>query len=201
MALAALAAASCFGDDDDQITATSSPAAEVEASQLPAHGEAIEPGWYTHEPFTPPVAVQVGEGWSAGHLNQEFWDVQRPNLLLGFARPDFLIDENGEEVSVESMDAREALELLAANAQLDPGELGESVVAGNDAVVLELLPEASTEILGGPSGRLMLEAGKPVRVIGLDVDGAPLFVVFLSLDETTDGFEVAEEAVRTVRVG
>ncbi|MEX2238992.1 MAG: hypothetical protein WEB00_15850 [Dehalococcoidia bacterium] len=88
----ALVLAACSGDDDAAPTPTRTPEPEIEATQLPFEERALEPGWYTNDDSTPRVAFELGEGWSGGHLLPEFYDVQRPELIVSFAHPTFIYE-------------------------------------------------------------------------------------------------------------
>jgi hypothetical protein len=149
------------------------------------------------------MSFDLGEGWTGGHLHDEFFDVQRAGLLVGFADPAFVVRADGGTTPVAGLDTRSAIRLITdtlGGAARDVGPC--PYFRALRARCIDAEPEQGVEVFGGPDGRLMLEAGSWDRLAVLEVDDHLVLAVVLihgGVDE--DLLADAEDVLRTVRWG
>jgi hypothetical protein len=167
---------------------------------MPEDHPGLEPGAYTNPDFLPGVSFDVGEGWDAGHLVDEFFDVQREGMLVGFADPGFFVRFGGSRVPAGRLDAERAAVLLAGSMGLDPSTVqadpstGWFRVEGESAV--------TSEAFGADDGAFGMTAGDWYRFVVLEMDDhvvLELVSIPGGLDE--DLLDHADEVLETARWG
>jgi hypothetical protein len=175
------------------------------ARPIPMEGDGtpLEPGAYFHPGYAPGVSFDVGEGWTGGHLHDEFFDVQQQDLLVGFADPAFVVRADGGTTPVGRLDAAGATRLMAQTLGLDHGAVGPCPDFRElHAVCMDAEPQEGTEVFGGADGRLMLEAGSFDRLAVLEIDDDVVIAVVLIHGGPDDQLlDNAEAVLRTARWG
>jgi hypothetical protein len=166
-------------------------------------GVSLEPGSYFHPGYAPGVSFDVGEGWTGGHLHDEFFDVQQEGLLVGFADPAFLVRTDGSSVPAGGLDRTSAVRLLARTLGTDVIGIRPCPYFGElRARCVDAVPEFGVEVLGGPDGRLMLSAGSWNRIAILEFDDHLVLAVVMMQDGLDDELlDHANDVLQTVRWG
>jgi hypothetical protein len=175
------------------------------ARPAPVAGDLVplEPGSYFHPEYAPGVSFDVGDGWTGGHLLDEFFDVQQEGLLVGFADPSFLVRADGSAAPAGGLDQASALRLLANTLDTDVVDTGPCpYFAQLEARCIDAEPRFGVEVLGGPDGRLMLSPGSWNRLAVLEFDDHLVLAVVLMQDGLDDELlSNANDVLRTARWG
>jgi hypothetical protein len=162
----------CDGGDDAVPSAPTTPS----ASAFVGDGAPLEPGRYTFDAFEPPMTFEIGPGWVGGHAHAEFFDVQREEgVLLGFARPSFVLGVEGE-LDAEGLDPEVALTTIASIDELEAGPVTSTIVDGRPASELRFRTSDIVPLFGGDDGTFGIDAGAN-RLIAVDVDGTLVVIV------------------------
>lgn len=179
---------------------TATPSAPVPATPLPTPPSGslpiptefaveLEPGTYfSSPPFEVPFTFDVADpGWKAGHLNGGFFDIQRfegepgvnlPSRLVGFGRPDVFHGPDGE-VSAAGLTPRQAIDLVAAQEDLDSTNVRTIETAGRAGARVDLHSETNNNhVFGGADGDFGMgpELDVGLAVVSFD-DGLLVLVV------------------------
>jgi hypothetical protein len=167
---------------------------------MPEDHPALEPGSYHNPDFLPGVSFDVGEGWDGGHLIDEFFDVQRDGMLVGFADPGFFIRADGSHVPVGRLDAERAAALMAESIGLDPSTVRRDPATG--WFRLEGEAGITADAFGANDGAFRVTDGDWVRFVLLDLDD-DVVVELINIPGGLDEEQVAhaEEVLATARWG
>jgi hypothetical protein len=139
-------------------------------------GTPLEPGRYAYDAFEPSMTFEIGPGWIGGHAHAEFFDIQREEgVLLGFARPGFVLGVEGE-VEADGLDPETALRTIASIEELEAEPVAATSIDGRPAYELRFRTSESVSLFGGDEGTFTIEAGSN-RLLSVDVDGALVLVV------------------------
>lgn len=177
-------------------TAAASPIPGV--TPMPTTEAELAPGTYTFPPFAPAVSFRVGDGWSAGHALEEYFDVQQPEVAVGFGAPAFVFDRQGVRRDVEGMTPHDAAATLAANPDLRPGPVESETVGGLPGSTVVLRPRVETDVYG-KTGNYTALVGTSLRITFVRVHGEMVVVMALARAKPFDRwFAEAERVIRTV---
>ena len=140
-------------------------------------GAPLEPGRYTYDAFEPRMTFQIGPGWVGGHAHAEFFDVQREEgVLLGFARPAFVLGAEGE-VDADGLVPEEALRTIASIEELEAEPVTPTSIDGRPASELRFRTASDiVPLFGGDDGTFGIEEGTN-RLLAVDVDGTLVLIV------------------------
>jgi hypothetical protein len=139
-------------------------------------GVELEPGTYSSRPpFAIPFTFEVSEpGWVAGHLTDEFVDLQRfegepgtglPIRIVGFARPTLVRGPTGD-VPAPALTPREAVDMLARREELDASNAGEIEIAGRSGATIDLHSDVvNNPVFGGDHGVFGLGPDLDLRLV------------------------------------
>ena len=148
----------------------------------------LEPGTYlSSPPFEVPFTFDVDDrGWKAGHLNGEFFDIQRfegepganlPSRLVGFGRPDVVHGPDGE-VPAPGLTPRQAMELVAAQEDLDSTSVQTIEIAGRAGARVDLHSETNNNhVFGGEDGDFGIGPELDVRLAVLSFEDGILVLL------------------------
>jgi len=152
-------------------------------------GVELEPGRYwSSPPFEVGFSFVVSQpGWIAGHLNAEFFDIQRdadgggpdwPQSILGWGLPAFVRGDG--DIPVADLTPSEAVAELRARPSLGAANVVEQELFGRPAVRVDLHPLVQSPVFGGPGGTF--SAGPPLdaRVVFVPYEQRLLVVVLQS---------------------
>jgi hypothetical protein len=172
---------------------------------LESTGE-LEPGFYKRPGFAPPIAFEVGAGWSAEQLFDGFFDVQMnpgsPDVVaVQFARPESIFGMNGESTPAS---AEEAVRILGENPDLDVLETSESRMSGlvGSQVTVENSGTAHASVMQVPPGALGIDPGRRLWIAFFDTeDGLLAIMVGGSVAEWDAALLAAEPVLESVVLG
>jgi hypothetical protein len=148
----------------------------------------IEPGrYFSMPPFEVAFTFEVPEsGWQSGHLNGEFFDLQRwdgvpegglPSHLVGFAHPDTLQGPAGN-MSVGDLTPAAAAALLTSRGDLETANEEPLELVGRDAVRIDVHVRIdNTPIFGGEDGTFRQGVDLDSRFVMVQVGGGLLLLV------------------------
>ncbi len=147
---------------------------------------ALEPGTYwSAPPFDIGFSFEVDQpGWIAGHLNGEFFDIQRdadgagpelPQRLLGFAHP---LEIHGMSiVEASQLTPDEAVDLWVDRSDIETANVTDMELLGGAAVRVDLhAPLPMLALFGGDDGTFRVDTDFDVRIIVVGLDDG-LFLV------------------------
>jgi hypothetical protein len=162
-------------------------------------GAEMAPGRYLNREFNPDVVFEVGEGWHKGHDVREFFDVQGHGGLVGWARPAFLTDRDGERRRAVELLAADAVELIIGKPELHCRESSPVDMGGIEARSLTCEPETGEEVFGGKEGEFATTGGTILRISVFEVKG----ILMLGIAQVDPGgteayFDRADEICATV---
>jgi hypothetical protein len=170
--------------------ATPAPSIPAGALAMPAaFGIELAPGTYfSSPPFDVAFTFDVGEpGWVAGHLNGEFFDLQRydgppaageqPLRMVGFGHPDSF-NRDDAAVPVAELSARAAIDLLAGRRFLEATNVRELELLGLSAARIDLHSEFNgNPVFGGSDGTFGLFPNMDMRLVVVETDDAGLLAL------------------------
>jgi len=200
--------AGCGGSDPPPSTQptrqqTAEPAQRDAAQELPLGSSiALEPGRYTFSDFEPTVTFGVPEGWETGHQNEDFFDVwhsspgEEPPVeaAVAWARPAFIVGNDGR-VTTDGLSPREAVETLSSNPYVTAGRISNVTLDGYEGSSVSFDARPGGELFGGPDGAFGSDNAH-FRVAALDVGGALILVLEISLRQPHDAHLQLTEGVR-----
>ncbi|HEX5936120.1 MAG TPA: hypothetical protein VFZ75_00285 [Actinomycetota bacterium] len=153
-----------------------SPPSSPSPTAFVGDGAPLEPGRYTYDAFEPRMSFEIGPGWVGGHAHAEFFDVQREEgVLLGFARPGFVLGAEGE-VDADDLDPAAALRTIASIDELEAEPVTPTTIDGLRAFELRFRTTESVPLFGGDDGEFTIEDGSN-RLLAVDVDDTLVLVV------------------------
>lgn len=145
----------------------------------------LEPGTYwSAPPFDIGFAFEVAEhGWIAGHLNAEFFDIQRhagaavqgsiPERIVGFAHP--LVIHGSTMREAVDLSPAAAVQLWVDRTDIETANVEELELLGRDAIRVDLhAPMPMLALFGGDDGTFRLDSSLDVRVVVVAIDGGLL---------------------------
>ena len=167
-------------------SSTTEPTAEPAPSGALAFPTAftaeLEPGTYwSAPPFDLGFAFEVAEqGWVAGHLNDEFFDIQQfegepavgvtPERIVGFAHPLQIYDPAAVEVA--GLTPAEVVDRWVERTDIAATNVIELELLGGDAVRVDVhSPTSMVPLFGGDDGIFRLDSAYDVRFVAIAVDG------------------------------
>lgn len=190
------------------------PSAPAGALAMPTQfAVELEPGTYfSSPPFELGFIFDVDEpGWFAGHLNDEFFDLQRyegeamvgvtPIRMVGFGHPALIRGRTGN-VPVSELTPRGAVDLLAARDDLESANVEDVELAGQMGSRLDLhSDQANNPLFGGEDGVFGLGPELDARLIVLPIDeGFLLMIVLAPPGELGDAWEEAQAIFESVEL-
>jgi hypothetical protein len=141
---------------------------------------------------SPPIGIGFSfvvdqPGWIAGHLNAEFFDIQRdadgggpewPQSILGWGLPSFV--HGDRDIPVADLTPSEAVAQLLPRPSLGASNVVELELFGRPAVRIDLHPLVQSPVFGGPGGTF--SAGPPLdaRVVFVPYEERLLVVLVQS---------------------
>jgi len=171
-------------------------------AQLAGDGTPVEPGPYFHAGYAPGVSFDVGDGWTSGHLHDEFFDVQQEGLLVGFADPEFVLGAGGSKVPAATLTPASAARMLEQRLGPDATQAGCPYFRELRPRCVDAVPDQGVRVFGGPDGALMLGEGSWNRLAVLEIDDHLVIAVVMVLAGPDDELQShADEVLRTVRWG
>ena len=142
----------------------------------------LEPGTYfSSPPFELGFTFDVDEpGWFAGHLNDEFFDIQQfegepaegvtPERIVGFAHPLQIYDPAAVEVA--GLTPAEAVNRWVERTDIAATNVMELELLGGDAVRVDVhSPTSMVPLFSGDDGIFRLDSAYDVRFVVIAVDG------------------------------
>lgn len=150
----------------------------------------LVPGRYwSAPPFELGFGFDVDQpGWIAGHLNAEFFDIQRdadgggpewPQSILGFGLPAFI--RGGTDIPVSELTPAEAIAALRDRASLGASNVTELTLFGRPAVRVDLHTVVQSAVFGGPGGTFTTTPQLDVRIAFVQL-GERLLAVIVQAD-------------------
>ena len=179
---------------------TTAPATTSPRPSLPAGALALptqfavelEPATYfSSPPFELGFTFEVDDrGWVAGHLNDEFFDLQLyegepavgvlPMRMVGFGHPAHFRSATGDLAASEPT-PREAVDLLAARDDLEAGNVRDMDLAGRPSARVDLHSDRiNNPLFGGDDGNFGLGPDLDVRLAVVPLQDGPLVIVVLA---------------------
>ena len=153
-------------------------------------GVELEPGTYfSSPPFEIPFTFDVAaRSWKAGHLIDEFFDLQQfegepgvnlPDRLVGFGHPDAFHGPDGE-VAASALTPRAAIDLIAAQEDLVATNLRGVEIAGEGGARVDLHSAIdNNHVFGGDHGDFGIGPELDVRLAVIPFEDT-LLVLLLS---------------------
>jgi hypothetical protein len=151
-------------------------------------GVELEPGTYfSSPPFEIPFTFDVdGRGWKAGHLIDEFFDLQQfegepgvnlPFRLVGFGHPDAFHGPDGE-VAASGLNPRSAIDLVAAQDDLIATNVRDVEIAGQAGARVDLHSAVNNNhLFGGDHGDFGIGPELDVRLAVIPFEDALLVLL------------------------
>ena len=148
----------------------------------------LEPGrYFSIPPFELAFTFEVAEeGWQSGHLNGEFFDLQRydgvpedgvPSALVGFAHPDTVQGPDGN-VDVAALTPRAAVALLTARIDLETANVEALELLGREAVRVDVHAAIeNTPVFGGEDGTFRQGVDHDSRLVFVPIEGGLLLLI------------------------
>jgi hypothetical protein len=148
----------------------------------------IQPGrYFSAPPFELAFTFDVAEaGWQSGHLNGEFFDLQRwdgvpegglPSRLVGFAHPDTIQGPAGN-VDVAELTPAAAVALLTSRDDLETANDETLQLLGRDAARVDVHVRVdNTSIFGGEDGTFRQGIDLDSRFVAVPIEGGLLLLV------------------------
>ena len=171
----------------------------------------LAPGTYfSTPPFDLPFTFEISEpGWRAGHLNGEFFDIQRfdgvpttglPSRILGFAHPWTI--EGGTPLHAADLTPEQAVAALVARDDLVTDDVANLELFGRSSVRVDVhVPVDSTSLFGGADGTFRQSADLDARLVVVPLDGGLLLVLVEASPADLDAaWEQALEILETVEL-
>jgi hypothetical protein len=169
----------------------------------------LAPGTYfSTPPFDLPFTFEIRErGWRAGHLNGEFFDIQRfdgvpttglPSRILGFAHPWAI--EGVTRLHAADLTPEEAIAALAARDDLVTANVTDFELFGRAAVRVDIhAPVDNTPLFGGADGTFGQSVDHDARLAAVPIDGGLLVVLIEAKpDDLEAAWAQAAEILETV---
>jgi hypothetical protein len=174
---------------EPSLASTAPPPAPSGALLVPSEFSIeLEPGrYFSIPPFELAFTFEVAEeGWQSGHLNGEFFDLQRydgvpadgvPSALVGFAHPDTVQGPEGN-VDVAGLTPRAAVELLTGRIDLDTANVGALELVGREAVRVDVHAAIeNTPVFGGQDGTFRQGVDHDSRLVFVPIEGGLLLLI------------------------
>jgi len=134
----------------------------------------LVPGRYwSSPPFEIGFSFQVDRpGWIAGHLNAEFFDIQRdadgagpafPESIVAFGLPTFI--RGATDIPVADLTAARAVAELQARASLGASNVTELTLFGRPAVRVDLHSAVQSPVFGAAEGTFTISPPLDARLV------------------------------------
>ena len=169
--------------------------------ELPGPGQAVLPGRYTKQSFSPSVAFTVGEGWTASQASTGFFDIQDQPGSLDVVAIQF--------ANVAADSVADAAAEIKSHPDIVVTAEGEPTIDGHAGVLLTVEPRDPPgtnppvfhPVLTVTAGPLSIASGRILQVILVDVDGEVLgILVGGSAVEWDHAKELADPVVRSITI-
>ena len=189
------------GAEDVVRTVEWGPSARPETME--GGGVPLDPGSYTNPAYAPGVSFDVGDGWIGAHLFDEFFDVEREGLSVGFTDPELFVRPDGGTVPEERLDAAGAVRILRQQLRL-PASAAKQCPYFRElrAVCVDAVPATAVEVFRGADGPFTLEPGSWNRFAVVEIDdhiAMGVVIVHAGPDEALR--RAGERVMRTARWG
>lgn len=146
----------------------------------------LEPGRYwSSPPFAVGFSFDVDQpGWIAGHLNAEFFDIQRdtdgggpewPQSILAFGLPAFV--RGATDIPADGLTPAAAVEALSGRASLGASNVTELTLFGQPAVRVDLHTLVQSPVFGGDDGTFTIGPQADARLAFVELEGRLLAVI------------------------
>ena len=189
----------CSGEQAREVSTSGTRSGSASPSGIlvfEGEGVALAPGRYAYDSFIGPrISFAVGSGWIGGHVQPEFFDVQREagGVLLGFADPNFIASGDGP-VEVDELAAEDAVSSIASIRPFEAGAVRPTAIDGRRAFEVHGSPRTNVELFGGNEGSFTVEPGL-VRLLAVDVEEALMLIVVSVFEDQRAGVEHAIDGV------
>ena len=166
--------------------------------------------YFSAPPFDLPFTFEVPEpGWRSGHLNGEFFDIQRfdgvpttglPSRILGFAHPWTI--EGATPMYAADLTPESAVAALVARDDLVTDDVANLELFGRPSVRVDIhAPEDNTAIFGGADGTFRQGADLDARLVAVPIDAGLLLVLVQATPDDLDAaWDQALEILGTVKL-
>jgi hypothetical protein len=179
---------------------TDPPGTEPDVLDLPPSGSALESGTYTRRGFLPSITFAVDDGWHAGTVGDEFFDIQlRPGtpdvVAVQFGIVHAAIGADGRVIDAES--AASVVAAIGANPGLVVLGESESRLGGQRGLNVEVENRSGghSAILDVAPGRLGIDDGRSLWVSVFDTSAGVLAVMVGGPSDGWDGALLAAEPI------
>ncbi len=146
----------------------------------------LDPGRYwSSPPFELGFSFDVDQpGWIAGHLNAEFFDIQRdedgggpewPQSILAFGLPGFV--RGATNIPAEELTPAEAVAALQGRASLGASNVQELTLFGREAVSVDLRPTVQSPVFGAADGTFTVGTELDARLVFVPLEDRLLAVI------------------------
>ena len=188
--------------------ASSSPAASAgSVLVLTAGSESLPAGTYSKPEFRPKVQFAIDDGWFAGTVTDDFFDVQQekgtPDVIaVQFAQVDGVA--GSAAAIVPATDAAAAVEAIHANAALEVVDESASRMSGLEGlnVIVENQGSAAAPVMRVSAGTLSIDPGRKLWISMFDTaDGLLAVMVGGSIAQWDRTLSVAEPVLESVVIG
>jgi hypothetical protein len=187
------------------IEALESPSGEV--NELLSGSEPLAPGRYTRTGFQPAITFALEEGWFAGTLASDFFDVQQdrntPDVIaVQFGVIESVVGADGATEAATS--AADVAQAIAKNPGLELLSESESRMSGMTGANLEVENSTTshTGILDVSLGRLGIDPGRRLWISLFDTDdGVLAIMVGGSVAQWDRALALAEPVLESVVIG
>ena len=174
--------------------------------ELVATDTALEPGRYTRSAISPPITLELGEGWRAVQLFDGFFDVQQnvgsPDVIaVQFAS---VRGVHGAEGVTTTTDPGQAAAILRTHPGLEVVESSESRIGGLTGVqvTVENAGTSHAEVIEVPPGALGIDSGRRLWIAFFETDDGLLAVmVGGSVARWDEALLIAEPVLESVQIG
>ena len=169
----------------------------------------LAPGRYSSSPpFELLFTFEVLEaGWRAGHLNAEFFDIQRfdgvpttgpPSRILAFANPDTI--QGTTSIPATDLTPEAAVAALTARDDLVTANVAELELLGCESVRVDVhAPVDNTAVFAGEDGTYRQSADLDARLVAVSIDDGLLLVLVVAKPDDLDAaWDQARAILRTV---
>ena len=158
----------------------------------------LEPGRYSSSPpFERFFTFEVdAPGWRVGHLNPEFFDIQRfdavpttglPSRILAFAHPDTI--QGPTSIPTTDLTPDAAVAALTGRADLVTRNVMELKLFGRPSARVDVhAPVDNTPVFGGAAGTFRQSADLDTRLVAVPIDDGLLLML---VQATSDDLEAA----------
>lgn len=149
----------------------------------------LDPGRYwSSPPFEIGFSFDVDQpGWIAGHLNAEFFDIQRdadgggpalPQSILGFGLPTTI--RGATDIPVVELTPAEAVAELLARTSLGASNVTERMLFGRESVSIDLHPAVQSAVFGAAGGTFRIDPELEARLAFIPFEQRLLAVILLA---------------------